>query len=172
LKNKTIKLKRQADGLPDAHGPLDYASITLEGDIRPLLFPGSRLIDWPKAEIGEDKETKYPSLFRSEATHSMIEESRQVMVSPGRHEWVVFKVDRSSILLPEDRSPISLPEDLECLQIGDGFLVLQKIVKERTEVESGPSTTEKTLYRRIGCGTFNKCPDYFESAVKREVTIV
>jgi hypothetical protein len=163
LKNKTIKLKRRADGLPDAHGPLDYASITLEGDIRPLFLSASRLIDWPKAVIGEDKETKYPSLFRSEATHSIIENSQQVMVSPGRHKWVVFKVDRS--LIP-------LPEDLECLQIGDGFLVLQKIVKERTEVESGPSTTEKTLYRRIGCGTFNKCPDFFESAVKREVTIV
>ena len=46
---------------PDPMGPITFASITLEGHIRPLLYENSQLIAWPPAEISESNELKYPS---------------------------------------------------------------------------------------------------------------
>lgn len=158
FKEKIIKLRGS-----DSHGPLEHASMTLEGNVRPLFFTDSQLIKWPLAEITENKQIKYPSLFRPKDTHSINENKGQVMVSPGRNKWVIIKMDRL---------PVSPSQDMDCLQIGSGFLILQKIAQQTTEQDNGPSTIEKTLYRRVGCGTIENCLDFFENAVRREVTIL
>ncbi len=42
----------------------------------------------------------------------------------------------------------------------------------KAEQDNGILTTENTLYRRIGCGTNEKCLYFFENAMRGEVIIV
>jgi hypothetical protein len=113
--------------------------------------------------MSESNEVKYPSLFwPNKYTHALAEEKGEIMASPGRNKWVIVKLD-SFTSYP--------PQSIECLQIGQGFLALQRVNLGRTGPE-GSGSVEKAIYRRVGGGFISRCLDFFDDAEKQEVTLI
>ena len=84
------------------------------------------------------------------------------MVSPGRNKWVIVKLDSCTVYSPQS---------IECLQIGQGFLALQKVSSGRKGPE-GSGSVERAIYHRVGAGFISHCLDFFDDTETRELTLI
>ncbi|KAE8440323.1 hypothetical protein EG329_008776, partial [Mollisiaceae sp. DMI_Dod_QoI] len=158
VKDHTVTLK----GDDHPQGPITFASITLESAIRPLLYAESELISWPRSGLGENKQTMYTSLWEPKHTHALEIEKGQMISSPGRNKWVVVELDRLEELEIEA---------ILCLQIDRGFLAVQR-ADFAGETSGSPELGDTTVYRRVGAGLLSQCPEFFNGAKRRAITLI
>ncbi|RDL35767.1 uncharacterized protein BP5553_06379 [Venustampulla echinocandica] len=138
----------------DPIGPIKSASITLKNVTRPLLLPGVEQIPWPEAVEDGNKEI-YPSLFLSRLTYSVDAVKGTVMVSAGKRQWAIIKIDRM---------PMPDLQNTVCFRIEKGFLLLKQ--DHLSSVENS--------FSRLGCCSHTEWEGFFkvEEAVQSEVILV